>query len=139
MTQSAEVMSVSDDKKEALVCPIVTASCISCKEHCGRRGSPFAALNKASLPIKQGDLVLIAASKTAEAAQAVLSLLLPAAGAVAAYFASGPASRAIWQADSSEGFKALCVLLGILIPSAAVLALSRFRIRPSKPFIEKIL
>ena len=138
MTQSAEVISVSDDGKEAQVCPIVTSSCLTCKDRCGRRGNPFAALNKANLPIKKGDLVLIAAPKKAEAAQAVLSRLIPAACAMAAYLAASPISRALWQSQSSEGFKAFCVLLGILVPSAAVMALSRFRIRPSKPFIEKI-
>ena len=138
MTQSAEIISVSADNKEAQVCLVVTASCLSCKEKCPRRGSPFAALNKNGLPIKKGDLVTIAASKKAEAAQAVLSLLVPAACAVASYFFSAPISRALLRSEPQENFKALCVLLGILIPSAAVLALSRFRIRPSKPFIEKI-
>ena len=138
MTQSAEILSVSDDNKEALVCPIVTASCLSCKERCARRGNPFTALNKNDLPIKKGDLVRIAASKKAEAAQAVAALLIPAVCSVASYIASSPISRFLWKVESSEGFKAFCVLLGIMLPSAAVLALSRFRIRPSKPFIEKI-
>lgn len=138
MTQSAEIVSVSQDGKEAQVCPIVTNACLSCKERCARRGTPFTAVNKDNLPIKKGDLVRIAAPKKAEAAQAVLSLMIPAACAIAAYKLSTPISQALWQKAAQENFKALCVLLGILIPSAAVLALSRFRIRPSKPFIEKI-
>lgn len=138
MTQSAEIVSVSQDNKEALVCPIVTNACLSCKEGCSRRGSPFTALNKKNLQIKKGDLAVIAASKSAEAAQAVVSLLIPAACAVAALQLANPISLALWKVPSSEGFKALCVLAGILIPSAAALALSRFKIRPSKPYIEKV-
>ena len=138
MTQSAEVISVSEDKKEVQVCPIVTDACLSCKEGCARRGNPFAAANPQGFELKAGDLVRITASQTAESLQAIFSLLLPAACAVAAFFAASPVSRALFQKESSEGFKALCVLLGILVPSAAVMALSRFRIRPSKPFIEKI-
>ena len=136
MTQSAEVISVSEDGKEAEVCPIVTDACLTCKEGCARRGSPFKALNKNGLPLKAGDLVSITASQTAESLQAVFSLLIPAACAVSAFFLSGPAS--LWQKESSEGFMAFCVVLGILIPGAAVMALSRFKIRPAKPFIEKI-
>ena len=138
MTQSAEVISVSKDNKEALVCPLVTNACLSCKEACSRRGKPFAASNSKALEIKRGDLVLLAASKKAEEVQALLSLLIPAAGAAASFFAASPISQALWQKAASEGFKAFCVLLGILIPSAAVMALSRFKIRPSKPYIEKI-
>ena len=138
MTQNVEVISVSEDKKEALVRPVVTSDCISCKERCARRGNAFTASNKNALPIKAGDFVRIAASEKAEAAQAVVSLLIPAACAVAAFFAATPISQALWQKASAEGFKALCVLLGILIPSAAVLALSRFKIRPSKPCVDKI-
>ena len=138
MTQSAEVISVSEDGKEAEVCPIVTDACLTCKEGCARRGSPFKALNKNGLPLKAGDLVSITASQTAESLQAVFSLLIPAACAVSAFFLSGPASRALWQKESSEGFKAFCVLIGILVPGAAVMALSRFKIRPAKPFIENI-
>ena len=138
MTQSAEVISVSEDGKEAEVCPIVTDACLTCKEGCARRGSPFKALNKSGFSIKAGDLVRITASQTAESLQAVFSLLIPAACAVTAFFLSGPASRALWQKESSEGFKAFCVLLGILIPGAAVMALSRFKIRPSQPVIDKL-
>ncbi len=138
MTQNAEVISVSEDGKEAEVCPIVTDACLTCKEGCARRGSPFKALNKSGFSIKAGDLVRITASQTAESLQAVFSLLIPAACAVTAFFLSGPASRALWQKESSEGFKAFCVLLGILIPGAAVMALSRFKIRPSQPVIDKL-
>ena len=138
MTQSAEVISVSEDGKEAQVCPVITNACLSCKERCSRRGTPFAALNAKGLPVQKGDLVQISASKKAEALQALFSLLIPAACAVAAYCAANPLSRLFWQKAAQENFKALCVLLGILIPGAAVLALSRFKIRPSKPYIEKI-
>lgn len=138
MTQSAEVISVSDDKKEALVRPIVTDACLSCKEGCARRGNPFAAANPQGFELKAGDLVRITASQAAESLQAVLALLIPAACAVASFFMATPLSQALWQEESSEGFKALCVLAGILIPSAAVLALSRFKLRPSKPHIDKV-
>ena len=138
MTQSAEIVSVSEDNKEALVCPIVTNACLSCKEGCARRGTPFKATNPNGFAIKAGDVAQISASHTAEGVQALFSLLIPAACAVAACFFSNPISQALWKVPSSEGFKALCVLIGILIPSAAVMALSRFKIRPSKPFIEKI-
>lgn len=138
MTQNAEVISVSEDKKEAQVCPIVTDACLSCKEGCARRGSPFKASNDQGFELKAGDLVRITASQTAESLQAVLSLLAPAAFAVACFFTANPISRALWQKESSEGFKALCVLIGILIPGAAVMALSRFKIRPSRPKIDKV-
>lgn len=138
MTQSAEVISVSEDGKEAEVCPIVTGACLTCKEGCARRGSPFKALNKSGLAIKAGDLVQIRASHAAESLQAVISLLIPAACAVAAYFLSAPISRALFRQEATEGFKAFCVLIGILIPAAGALALSRFKIRPATPFIEKI-
>ncbi|MBR5097342.1 MAG: SoxR reducing system RseC family protein [Treponema sp.] len=138
MTQSAEVISVSEDKKEAQVCPIVTDACLSCKEGCARRGNPFAAANPQGFDLKAGDLVRITASQAAESLQAIFSLLLPAACAVAAFFAASPISRALFQRESTEGFKALCVLIGILVPGAAVMALSRFKIRPSKPNIDKV-
>lgn len=138
MTQSAEVISVSEDKKEAEVCPIVTNACLTCKEGCARRGSPFTALNDQKFELKSGDLVRITASQTAESLQALFSLAVPAAAAIGAFFAANPISQALWKTESSEGFKALCVLFGILIPGAAVMALSRFRLRPSKPRIDKV-
>lgn len=138
MTQSAEVISVSEDGKEAQVCPIVTDACLTCKEGCARRGSPFTASNNQGFELKAGDLVRITASQTAESLQAILALLIPAACAVSAFFAANPLSRALFQRESSEGFKALCVLAGIFVPSAAVMALSRFKIRPSLPCIDKV-
>mgnify|MGYP002623533440 CR=1 FL=1 len=138
MTQNAEVISVSQDGKEVQVRPIVTDACLSCKEGCARRGSPFTALNAQGFSLKAGDLVRITASQTAESLQAVFSLLIPAATAIIACFLANPISRALWQKQSSEGFKALCVLAGIIIPGAAVLALSRFKIRPSKPCVDKL-
>ena len=138
MTQSAEVISVSPDNKEAQVCPIVTEACLSCKEGCARRGSPFAALNPQGFCIKAGDLVRITASQTAEGLQAIFSLLMPALFAVAAFFLANPISRALWQRESADGFKALCVLIGILFSGSLVMALSRFRIRAAKPIIDKV-
>ena len=138
MTQNAEVISVSQDGKEAEVCPIVTDACLSCKEGCARRGSPFKATNDQGFELKAGDLVRITASQTAESLQAIFSLVIPAAIAVSAYFLANTLSRALFRKESSEGFKALCVLAGILISGAAVMALSRFRIRPSRPKIDKV-
>lgn len=138
MTQNAEVISVSQDGTEAQVCPIVTDACLSCKETCARRGSPFTASNSQGFALKAGDLVRITASQTAESLQAIFSLLIPAAVAVSAYFLANPLSRSLFRKDSSEGFKALCVLAGILIPGTVVMALSRFRIRPSRPKIDKV-
>ncbi len=138
MIQQAVILSVKKDKKEAIVSPLITGACLSCKEGCAQRGTPFTVKNSKDLDIKEGNVVSISASKKAEGIQSVISLLLPAACAFAAFFASAPLSLALWQAPASEGFKAACVLAGILIPGTAVLALSRFKIRPSTPFIDKV-
>lgn len=138
MIHQAVILSVREDKKEATVSPLITGACLSCKEGCAQRGSPFPVSNAKNFDIKEGQIVQIAASKRDEAVQSILSLLIPVISAVAAYFAAAALSRTLWHTSASEGFKAVCVLIGILIPSGVILALSRFKIRPSKPQIEKI-
>ena len=44
----------------------------------------------------------------------------------------------VGETKATEGFKAACALVGIIIPATIVFAVSRFKIRPSRPYIEKV-
>ena len=59
MIEQAQVILVSPDKKSAVIVPIITGHCISCKEACARRGNPFEASNPKLLDIKEGSIVII--------------------------------------------------------------------------------
>ena len=139
MMQSAFVVSVSDDNSQAQVLPMITGACLSCKEQCAQRGTPFTVSNEKKFEIKEGSIVSITTSPKAEAVQSILSLCAPVLCAIAAFFFAPPISMAIFHQTATEGFKAACALAGIIIPATIVFAVSRFKIRPSQPYIEKVL
>ncbi|MDE5775297.1 MAG: hypothetical protein K2H67_00260, partial [Treponemataceae bacterium] len=74
MIRSAFVVSVSEDNSQAQVLPMITGACLSCKEQCTQRGTPFAVSNDKNFEIKEGSIVSIATSQKAEAIQSIISL-----------------------------------------------------------------
>lgn len=139
MIKQAVIVSVSEDKKTATVSPLLTGHCLSCKEGCAKRGSPFPVANVKNLEIAAGKQVIISSSKKIEALQSILSLFFPVITAVLMYRLSFPLSRLFFSAEPQEGFKAVCVLCGILVSSGIVLAISHFRIIPAKPEITEVI
>lgn len=139
MIRSAFVVSVSDDNSQAYVLPMITGACLSCKERCAQRGTPFAVSNDKQFEIKEGSIVTIATSPKAEAVQSIISLCAPVLCSIAAFFLSPSISLAFFHKAATEGFKAACTLGGIIIPAAIVFAISRFKIRPSRPYIETVV
>lgn len=138
MIRSAFVVSVNDDNSQAQVLPMITGACLSCKEQCAQRGTPFTVSNDKNFEIKEGSIVTIATSPKAEAVQSIISLCTPILCAIAAFFISPSISMAVFHQAATEGFKAACALAGIIIPATIVFAVSRFKIRPSRPYIEKV-
>lgn len=138
MIQTAFVVSVNDDNSQAQVLPMITGACLSCKERCAQRGTPFVVSNEKKFELKVGSVVTIATSKKAEAVQSVISLFAPVLCAVVAFLISPSISEAFFHRAATEGFKAACTLGGIIIPAAIVFAVSRFKIRPARPYIEKV-
>lgn len=138
MEQTAFIVSVSSDNSSAEVLPMITGACLSCKERCAQRGNPFTVVNKKNLELKEGSVVTISASKTAEAVQSLISLFAPVLGAVAMFFLAPLISQTLLHREPTEGFKAMCSLAGIVVPAMIAFAVSRFKIRPAKPYIEKV-
>lgn len=138
MIRSAFVVSVSEDNSQAQVLPMITGACLSCKEQCAQRGTPFAVSNDKNFEIKEGSIVSIATSQKAEAVQSIISLCAPVLCAIAAFFLAPSISTTFFHKAATEGFKAACALVGIIIPATIVFAVSRFKIRPSRPYIEKV-
>lgn len=138
MIHTAFVVSVSDDNSQAQVLPMITGACLSCKERCAQRGMPFSVSNEKKFEIKKGSVVSIANSQKAEAVQSIISLFAPVLCAIAAFFFSPAISQTFFHRPATEGFKAACSLAGIIIPAAIVFAVSRFKIRPARPYIEKV-
>ncbi len=138
MIRSAFVVSVNDDNSQAQVLPMITGACLSCKEQCAQRGTPFTVSNDKNFEIKEGSIVTIATSPKAEAVQSIISLCTPILCAITAFFISPSISMAVFHQAATEGFKAACALAGIIIPATIVFAVSRFKIRPSRPYIEKV-
>lgn len=138
MIQTAFVVSVSDDNSQAQVLPMITGPCLSCKERCAQRGAPFSVSNEKKFEIKEGSIVSIATSKKAEAVQSIISLCAPIMCASLAFIFSPNISQIFFHRPATEGFKAACSLAGIIIPAVIVFAVSRFKIRPARPHIEKV-
>ncbi len=138
MIKQCVVLAVSEDGKTATVSPLITGHCISCTEKCASRGTPFEAENDTGLQIEKGSLVILGTSKEQEAVQSIVSILIPMAVSVSAYIASTPVMENIFHKTATEGAKAFFVLCGLMISCAAVLCVSRNKIRPVKPKIISI-
>jgi hypothetical protein len=137
MRDNALVTAVTPDA--ILVVPLLTDTCINCAESsCARRGSPFPVDNPRGLPVKSGSVVSVAAKKRASAAQALFSLLFPIASAAAGYAASPVVSAALGSAPS-EAFKAVCVLAGLALAAAVVLAVQHASTKQTRAEISEVI
>lgn len=138
MKRRAVVISINEKKNTAIVSPLITGHCVSCKENCAYRGSSFEARIATNLKIEHGSVVTIGTSKKNEAIQSIVSLLVPVLCAIFAYIVSPKISRIIFARDATEGFKATFVLLAMFVSCAFIYCASRFLIRPVKPVIQEV-
>ncbi len=120
------------------VIPLLKDSCVSCKTGCSKQGPSFNANNPLSLPVKQGSVVLLSASRKMQALQGLFALLLPVLSSVAGFFAAKPVMNQ-FGIEAGDGLKALFVLAFLVLASSIVFFVTRKVPLPGTPEITEIL
>ncbi len=122
MSRKAVVLSVEEGDLSVL--PISKLECASCSSSCGKKQEAVRVLNPQHFPLHSGEIVFIEVSARRQAFEGVFSLLFPFCSAVIGYFVAGfAASR--FSGMTSDGIRALFVLLFLLISSGIVLFVTR--------------
>ena len=84
MRDMAKVIAINGSTVQ--VVPLITDACIGCKNStCTKQGRPFTVRNVNNLPLYQGAIVKISAPPVKQGVQALFSLCLPLAAAIAGY------------------------------------------------------
>lgn len=136
MTEKALIMSADEGK--ILAARFEKEECASCSAGCAKKKHAFEVMNPRNMKISSGSIVIIGAGKKAQAAQGIISLLIPFLCAIAGYFLASPIMEAMGKSVSSDG-KAVFVLLFLFLSSAAVFAFTRKFPLPGKPEIIEVL
>ena len=85
MRNTVKVIAIKENNAVEVV-PLITDACIGCRNsECTKQGHPFIVHNTQKLPVYPGAIVKISASAVRQALQALLSLCLPLAAAIAGY------------------------------------------------------
>lgn len=113
--------------------------CASCASGSScRKNSCFEVSNPKNFSVKKGDEILVCASKTAQALQGIVSLLLPVIFAVIGYVAVPFAAQKFGRTISADE-RAVAVLLFLFLSSAAVFVFTRKFPVPGKAEILEVL
>lgn len=135
MQEKGQVIAISNDA--ITVIPLITDACLSCTAGCAKRGKPFTVSNPSKLPVSQGSIVRVGASKGAAGIGGLVALLFPFACAVGGYFAATPIA-ALFHKTAGDGLRALFVLLFLVASAAIVFFISRKAPLPGKPEIIEV-
>ena len=136
MTQKALVTAINDGR--TTVIPMLKDACSTCTSGCAKQGIAFEAKNPRNLPVKEGSVVVLAASRKMQVVQGLFALLVPFLSAVAGFFAAGPILKP-FGITAGDGFKSLFVLSFLIISSALVFFITRKNPLPGTPEILEIL
>ena len=113
------------------------SECLTCTAGCTKNAPVYKASNPKNLQVKAGSVVILDASKKAQALQGIFSLLFPFLSAVTGYFLASPIAR-LFNSTVSDGFRSVCVLLFLTLSSSIVFALTRKIKLPGKPVIVQV-
>ena len=136
MKITAVVVSVQNNTVS--VSPIQKGGCASCTAECKQKAKSFVTANPFHYPIKTGDIVLIENSKKSQAFQGLFSLLFPVASAVAGFFLA-PKIASLFGKECGDGFRALGVLVFLVLSATIVFVISRTVLPPERPQISSVL
>ena len=136
MKITAVVVSVQNNTIS--VSPIQKEGCAACTAECKHKSNSFVTANPFHLQVKTGDLVLIENSKKTQALQGIFSLLFPVASAIAGFFLAPKISQ-LFGKESGDGFRALGVLVFLLVSSLIVYIISRTILPPERPQISSVI
>lgn len=136
MHSHAFIVQVNDD--EILAMQLITQACVTCTTGCLQRGKPFAVANSRHFPVGTGTVVRIGRSRFTRAVHGLVSLIVPVASAVAGYLLSGLIAKKIGF-ESTETFKAVCVMSFLAMAAGIVFVVSRSRLHFLKPEILQVL
>ena len=127
MRNTVKVIAIKENNAVEVV-PLITDACIGCKNStCTKQGHPFIVHNPENLPVYPGAIVKITASALRQALQALLSLCLPLAAAIAGYlltpqlFAHAGSAKTATEAARIAG-----VFIAFFATSILVLIFNRF-------------
>lgn len=129
---------VSTQNNTISVSPIQKEGCAACTAECKHKSNSFVTANPFHLQVKTGDLVLIENSRKSQALQGIFSLLFPIASAILGYFLV-PKIAHLFGKESGDGFRALGVLVFLLLASLIVYITSRTILPPERPQISSVL
>ncbi|MDO4506695.1 MAG: SoxR reducing system RseC family protein [Spirochaetales bacterium] len=112
--------------------------CKSCTTGCAKIKNSFDISNPQNLDVKKGSVVVIRASKKAQAIQGLLALFIPFLCSIAGYLL-GPSIAGLFRKTISNDARAIFVLLFLVLSSAIVFVITRRKPMPGKPEIVEVL
>lgn len=136
MRRQAVVTAVHGEFAEVVA--LFSSECIDCDADCGRRGKPFLVTNRHRLPLAVGDVVKVHHSQLVRGISGIIALFVPIMCAFALYFASPVIMRRL-HLPLTEMSRALCVLTGFLLPSAAIFIVNRSNLHLCKLEVTQVL
>ena len=138
MKMKITALVVSVQNKTVSVSPIQKAGCASCKAECSQKSKAFVTANPFNFQVKAGDLVLIENSRKTQALQGIISLFFPIASAASGFFFA-PKIAGLFGRQCGDGFRALSVLVFLILASLLVYISSRTFLPPERPQIFSVL
>lgn len=136
MHSHAFIVQTKDD--EILAMQLITQDCVTCTTGCLQRGKPFAVANSRHFPVSKGTVVRIGRSRFTRAVHGLAPLVAPVASAVAGFLLSEGIAKKIGF-ESTETFKAVCVMSFLAVSAGVVFAVSRSRLHFLKPEILQVM
>lgn len=125
-------------EREIYAMQLVTEACVTCAADCIQRGKPFAVANSRRLAVEKGSIVRIGRSRLTRGIHGFAALGIPVAAATAGLVLATPIAQKIGF-ESTETFKAVCVMSFLAVSAGIVFALSRSTLHLSKPEILQVL
>ena len=127
MRNTVKVIAIKENNAVEVV-PLITDACIGCRNsECTKQGHPFVVHNTQKLPVYPGAIVKISASAVRQALQALISLCLPLAAAIAGYILTPKICASIEGAKTAtEATRIAGVFISFFATSILVLIFNRF-------------
>ena len=126
------------DGKNIHAMQLVTDACVTCSTGCIQRGKPFLLANRRNFAVQKGSIVRIGRSRFTRGVHGLASLIIPVASAIAGYFLAETIANKIGF-ESTEAFKAVCILFFLGASAGIVFAISRSSLHFTKPEILQVL
>ena len=117
---------------------LVTDACLHCTTGCIQRGKEFTVSNKRHFPVEEGNIIRIGLPRYKRGLHAFSSLILPVICAIFGYIFSAEIAKKIGL-ENTEAFKAVCVMISLVVSSGLVFVISRSSLHFSKPEILQVL